>query len=111
MTHLPQTTVNQVLAIPTPKISDGPDSIGWSGTNTRHFTVQSAYNLQREYNLSIDGIWKSFWNWKGNIESKLSCGLLPMSVSLRITAEVNGALVYLPLALFAEMKMKQSFMF
>ncbi|MCI59449.1 hypothetical protein A2U01_0080704, partial [Trifolium medium] len=33
MTHLPQTTVNQVLAIPTPKVSDGPDSIGWSGTN------------------------------------------------------------------------------
>ncbi|MCH89552.1 ribonuclease H protein [Trifolium medium] len=33
-----------------------------------------------------------------------------MSISLRITAEVNGALVSLPFALFAEMKMKQSFM-
>ncbi|GAU44778.1 hypothetical protein TSUD_27470 [Trifolium subterraneum] len=64
-THLPQTTVNQVLAIPAPKV---------------------------------------------HTKSKLSCGLLPMSVSLQIIVEVNGALVYLPFVLFAEMKMKQSFM-
>jgi hypothetical protein len=39
--------VNQLVAIPTPKETDGPDSQGWIGTNTHQFTVQSAYYLQR----------------------------------------------------------------
>jgi len=58
-THLPQDVMNQVVAIPAPKDTDGPDAIGWIGTNIRHFTVQSAYNLQREHNISMEGSWKS----------------------------------------------------
>ncbi|MCI07796.1 ribonuclease H, partial [Trifolium medium] len=64
-THLPQTVVNQLVAIPSPKETDGPDSLGWIGTNTRQFTVQSAYYLQRGNYLPIAGNWKSLWNWKG----------------------------------------------
>jgi len=48
ITNLPHITVNKLVVIPAPKETDGPDSIGWNGTNTRHFTIQSAYNLQRE---------------------------------------------------------------
>jgi len=64
-TNLPHITVNQLVAIPAPKETDGSDSIGWTGTNTRHFTKQSAYNLQRERYCSIEGNWKSLWSWKG----------------------------------------------
>ncbi|GAU47272.1 hypothetical protein TSUD_280950 [Trifolium subterraneum] len=46
-------------------IIDGPDFIGWKGTNTRHFTVQSAYDLQRENVHRIDGDWTMVGNWKG----------------------------------------------
>ncbi|MCH81203.1 RNA-directed DNA polymerase (Reverse transcriptase) [Trifolium medium] len=63
--NLPLTIVNQLVAIPAPKDTDGPDALGWSGTNTRQFTVQSAYNLQRGNYLSIDGNWKSLLSWKG----------------------------------------------
>jgi len=52
--NLPNEIVNQLVAIPAPKETDGPDSIGWTRTNTRHFTIQT-YNLQRERNCSIDG--------------------------------------------------------
>jgi hypothetical protein len=42
MTHLPQITVNHMLAIPAPKLWDRPNSNGCSDTNTQHFiTVQS----------------------------------------------------------------------
>ncbi|MCI35438.1 ribonuclease H, partial [Trifolium medium] len=54
-THLPLNIINQVMAIPAPKETDGPNSIRWRGTNTRRFTFQSAYNLQREHNLSTEG--------------------------------------------------------
>ncbi|GAU24728.1 hypothetical protein TSUD_355570 [Trifolium subterraneum] len=37
---------NHILAIPPPNALDGRDMIGWGGTNTRHFNIQSAYNLQ-----------------------------------------------------------------
>jgi len=53
------------MAILAPKETDGPDSIGWTETNTRHFNIRSAYNLQRERNYSIDGNWKILWSWKG----------------------------------------------
>ncbi|GAU25001.1 hypothetical protein TSUD_292120 [Trifolium subterraneum] len=69
-TNLPHTIVNQVKAIPALK----------DGTNTRHFIVQSAYNLQRGNNLSIEGNWKSLWRMDP-IESKPSCGLLLMNAS------------------------------
>ena len=64
-TNLPHEIVNQLVAILAPKETDGPDSIGWTGTNTRHFTIQSGYNLQQEGNCSIDGNWKILWSWKG----------------------------------------------
>jgi hypothetical protein len=53
------------VAISAPKDIDGPDLLGWGGTSTRQFTVQSAYNLQRENNISIEGNWKSLWSWNG----------------------------------------------
>jgi len=31
-TNLPQITVNELVAIPAPKETDGPNSIGWNGT-------------------------------------------------------------------------------
>ncbi|WJX61000.1 hypothetical protein P8452_46145 [Trifolium repens] len=64
-TNLPRDVVNQLVAIPAPKETDGPDSLGWIGTNTRQFTVQSAYYLQRGNYIPIAGNWKSLWNWKG----------------------------------------------
>ncbi|GAU37815.1 hypothetical protein TSUD_276320 [Trifolium subterraneum] len=62
--NLPLTTLNQLASIPAPKDTDGVDSLGWSGTNTRHFTVQSAYNLQPGDYPSIYGKWKRLWSWK-----------------------------------------------
>jgi hypothetical protein len=64
-TNLPRDVVNQLVAIPAPKETDGPDSLGWIGTNTRQFTVQSAYYLQRGNYIPIAGNWKNLWNWKG----------------------------------------------
>jgi len=47
--------MNQAVVIPAPKDTDGPNAIRWIETNTRHLTVQSAYNLQRECNISMQG--------------------------------------------------------
>ncbi|GAU35182.1 hypothetical protein TSUD_319920 [Trifolium subterraneum] len=63
--NLPPDIVNQLVALPVPRDTDGPDFIGWKGTNTRHFTVQSAYDLQQENVHRIDGDWTMVWNWKG----------------------------------------------
>jgi hypothetical protein len=46
--NLPLNVVNQLVALPKPRDTYGPDIVGWRGTNTHHFTVQSAYELQRE---------------------------------------------------------------
>ncbi|MCH90911.1 hypothetical protein A2U01_0011834, partial [Trifolium medium] len=46
---------NQLVVIPALTETDGPDSLGWSGTNTHQFMVQNTYNLRRGYYLSIDG--------------------------------------------------------
>ncbi|CAJ2662667.1 unnamed protein product [Trifolium pratense] len=63
--HLPPDKANQVLAIPAPMEADGPDSLGWKGTSTRHFTVQSAYELQCQNLNHIEGDWQKIWDWKG----------------------------------------------
>jgi hypothetical protein len=34
------------MVISTPKDTNGPDFLGWRGTNTLQFIVQSAYNLK-----------------------------------------------------------------
>jgi len=47
--------VNRILALPTPSDFDGPDTVGWGGTSTLQFTVQSAYNLQQETSLAVGG--------------------------------------------------------
>ncbi|PNX61642.1 hypothetical protein L195_g060760, partial [Trifolium pratense] len=39
--------------------------IGWGGTNTKHFTIQSAYNIQRGHIHSIEGEWQAIWAWRG----------------------------------------------
>jgi hypothetical protein len=44
--NLPHNIVNKVVALPTPKETDGSDLVGWRGTNTRHLIVRSAYDLQ-----------------------------------------------------------------
>ncbi|PNX66909.1 ribonuclease H, partial [Trifolium pratense] len=41
------------------------DSIGWGGTTTRDFTVQSAYVSQSARGQTIEGDWKALWGWKG----------------------------------------------
>ncbi|CAJ2634326.1 unnamed protein product [Trifolium pratense] len=63
--HLPPDKANQVLAIPAPMEADGPDSLGWKGTSTRHFTVQSAYEHQCQNLNHIEGDWQKIWDWKG----------------------------------------------
>jgi hypothetical protein len=63
--HLPPAKANQVLALPAPMDNDGPDSVGWKGTSTRHFTVQSAYELQCQNFNHIEGDWQKIWDWKG----------------------------------------------
>ncbi|CAJ2644330.1 unnamed protein product [Trifolium pratense] len=54
-----------VLAIPAPMDIDGKDTIGWGGTNTRNFTVKSAYENQNIRAQPIEGDWKAVWSWKG----------------------------------------------
>ena len=63
--NLPTNIVNQVVALPTPIDVDGTDVMGWEGTNTYRFTIQSAYRLQHEdiHALKVD--WNSLWDWKG----------------------------------------------
>jgi len=59
MNNLPADTVSQILALSIPNDDDGPYTIGWDGTNTHHFTVQSAYSLQHQDCLDVEGDWKS----------------------------------------------------
>jgi len=63
MNNLPDDTVSRVLALPTPTDDNGLDTIGWSGTNTHQFTVQSAYSLQHQNCLTVEGDWKILWQW------------------------------------------------
>ncbi|GAU34693.1 hypothetical protein TSUD_29340 [Trifolium subterraneum] len=63
--NLRHNIVNQVVALPAPRETDGPDLVGWRGTNTHHFTVWSAYDLQQGNVNRIKGDWSSIWNWKG----------------------------------------------
>jgi len=63
--NLPSTFALQVFVIPAPKDTDGLDNIGWGGTNTRDFTIQSAYDSQNSRAQPIQGDWKALWSWKG----------------------------------------------
>ncbi|GAU31578.1 hypothetical protein TSUD_54010 [Trifolium subterraneum] len=63
--NLANNIVNQVLALPDPNNGDGPDTMGWEGSNTHQFTVQSAYLLQFGDILTQGGDWKSLWDWEG----------------------------------------------
>ncbi|CAJ2652742.1 unnamed protein product [Trifolium pratense] len=65
ISNLPSNFVFQVLALPAPTDTDGRDSIGWGGTTTRDFTVQSAYVSQSARGQTIEGDWKALWGWKG----------------------------------------------
>ena len=47
--------VSEIMAIPAPISTDGADTIGWIGTNTGHFNVQSAYNLQHRNGNHVNG--------------------------------------------------------
>ncbi|CAJ2657953.1 unnamed protein product [Trifolium pratense] len=64
-THLNPNIVSQIMAIPAPIGTDGDDTIGWKGTNTHHFTVKSAYDLQHGNDNHINGDWNKIWAWKG----------------------------------------------
>ena len=44
MDNLSVDIINQILVLPTPSNFDGPDTVGWGGTSTLQFNVQSAYN-------------------------------------------------------------------
>jgi hypothetical protein len=63
--NLSLNVVNQLVALPKPRDTYGPDIVGWRGTNTHHFTVQSAYELQRENIPQMEADWTMIWNWKG----------------------------------------------
>ncbi|CAJ2630361.1 unnamed protein product [Trifolium pratense] len=64
-THLNPNIVSQIMAIPAPIGTDGDDTIGWKGTNTHHFTIKSAYDLQHGNDNHINGDWNKIWAWKG----------------------------------------------
>jgi len=63
--NLPANTVNQVVALPTPIDADGTGVMGWEGTNTYQFTIQSVYRLQHGDIHALEGDWNSLWDWKG----------------------------------------------
>jgi len=63
--NFPTNIVNHVVALPTPIDADGPDVMGWEGTNTHQFTVQSAYRLQHGDINALEGELNSLWDWKG----------------------------------------------
>jgi ribonuclease HI len=65
--NLSNDIVSQVIALPAPTDTDGPDTLGWAGTNTHQFTVQSAYTLQHAIAMPLvaEGDWKTLWGWKG----------------------------------------------
>jgi len=44
------------------KVVDKPDVMGWEGTNTHQFTVQSAYRLQHGDIHVMEGDWNSLWD-------------------------------------------------
>ncbi|GAU47866.1 hypothetical protein TSUD_404370 [Trifolium subterraneum] len=65
--NLSNDIVTQVIALPTPTDVDGPDILGWAGTNTHQFTVKSAYTLNHAIAMPhvAEGDWKTLWGWKG----------------------------------------------
>ncbi|CAJ2627891.1 unnamed protein product [Trifolium pratense] len=65
--NLSNDIVSQVMALPAPTDVDGPDTLGWAGTNTHQFTVRSAYTLQHVIAMPLvaEGDWKTLWGWKG----------------------------------------------
>ncbi|MCI19533.1 ribonuclease H, partial [Trifolium medium] len=63
--NLPAHIVNELLSIPAPSNVDGYDTIGWGGTSTHQFTIQSAYRLQNGPIHGMEGDWKNLWAWRG----------------------------------------------
>jgi len=63
--NLPENIATKVIALPAPIEEDGPDTIGWRGTSTHQFTVNSAYNLLVQDQSIVDGDWKMLWGWRG----------------------------------------------
>jgi hypothetical protein len=65
--NLSNDIVSQVIALPSLTDADGPDTLGWAGTNTHQFTVQIAYALQYAIAMPLEaeGDWKTLWGWKG----------------------------------------------
>ncbi|PNX78826.1 ribonuclease H [Trifolium pratense] len=64
-THLNPNIVSQIMAIPAPNGTYGDDTIGWKCTNTHHFTIKNAYDLQHGNDHHINGDWNKIWAWKG----------------------------------------------
>jgi len=44
-----------MFSLPAPRDSDGSNVVGWRGTSTHHFTVQSAYDIQHGNSQHIEG--------------------------------------------------------
>lgn len=44
-------------------VDDGSETIGWGGTDTHYFTVQSAYFLRHQNCIIMEGDWKIFGKW------------------------------------------------
>ncbi|MCI14633.1 ribonuclease H, partial [Trifolium medium] len=65
MNNFPADNVSQIIALSAPTDVDGPDIIGWGGTNTHQFTVQSAHSLQHQNCPTVVGDWKILWKWRG----------------------------------------------
>jgi len=63
--NLPNNIAEKVLSLPAPSSGDGLHIIGWGGTNTRQFSVKSAYDMKDGNHANTKGDWKSLWNWKG----------------------------------------------
>lgn len=56
---------NKIIALSVSNEEDRPNTLGWGGTSTHHYTVQSAYNMISKNSKSMEGNLKVHWNWKG----------------------------------------------
>jgi len=76
--NLPNNIAEKVVALPDPSSGDGLDIIGWGGTNTRQFSVKSAYDMKTGIMLIPKGIGKVYGIGRVLIVYKLSFGWLLM---------------------------------
>ncbi|KAH1031612.1 hypothetical protein J1N35_043786 [Gossypium stocksii] len=68
---LPKDIVKCILSIPPPSAHSGPDSLSWSKTTSRIFSVKSAYYLFKEESWHLnEESWNMLWKLPGSYRVK-----------------------------------------